>query len=186
MPGWGWGAAKLWELRIWNFLNGNSCLFKMYSDFILFFNWWMSIFSHVLIVMSGISLVPYGFAVLNSCLVITASAVISPCTALLNVDLSCSILCFFWVFLSGWRWLLHLFVNPQNISVLGKMMPLSWYGTWVLFLTLLIPIPIFACIIRAGDWESIILFSELCPGVSVHIPGYSLAPVQIQWKLPEI
>lgn len=123
MPGWGWGAAKLLELRIWNFLNGNSCLFKMYSDFILFFNWWMSIFSHVLIVMSGTSLVPYGFAVLNSCLVIAASAVISPCTALLNVDLSCSILYFFWVFLSGWRWLLHLFVNPQNISVLGKMMP---------------------------------------------------------------
>lgn len=55
----------------------------------------MSIFSHVLIVMSGISLVPYGFAVLNSCLVIAASAVISPCTALLNVDLSCSILYFF-------------------------------------------------------------------------------------------
>lgn len=55
----------------------------------------MSIFSHVLIVMSGTSLVPYGFAVLNGCLVIAASAVTSPRTALLNVELSCPILYFF-------------------------------------------------------------------------------------------
>lgn len=32
----------------------------------------MSIFSHALIVMSGTSLVPYGFTVLNGCLVIAA------------------------------------------------------------------------------------------------------------------
>lgn len=154
--------------------------------YFLFFNCWMSVFSHVLIVTSETSLVPYGFTVFNDCLVIAASVVTSPCTALLKVEPSFPILYFFWVFFSGWRWLLHLFVNPQNISVLGRMMPLSWYGIWVLFLTVRIPITIFACIIRAGDWESIILFSELCPGVSVHIPSYSLAPVQIEWKLPEI
>lgn len=55
----------------------------------------MSIFSHVLIVMSGTSLVPYSFTVLNGCLVIAASAVMSPCTALLNVELSCPILYLF-------------------------------------------------------------------------------------------
>lgn len=44
----------------------------------------MSIFSHVLIVMSGTSLVPYGFTVLNGCLVIAVSVVMSPCTALLK------------------------------------------------------------------------------------------------------
>lgn len=47
----------------------------------------MSIFSHVLIVMSGTSLVPYGFTVLNGCSVTAASVVMSPCTALLNVEL---------------------------------------------------------------------------------------------------
>lgn len=55
----------------------------------------MSIFSHVLIVMSGTSLVPYGFTVLNSCLMIAASVVLSPCTALFNVEPSCPILYFF-------------------------------------------------------------------------------------------
>lgn len=55
----------------------------------------MSVFSHVLIVMSGTSLVPYSFTVLNGCLVIAASVVMSPCIALLNVELSCPILHFF-------------------------------------------------------------------------------------------
>lgn len=55
----------------------------------------MSIFSHVLIVMSGTLLVPYSFTVLNGCLVIAASAVMALCTALLTVKLSCSILQFF-------------------------------------------------------------------------------------------
>lgn len=49
----------------------------------------------VLIVMSGTSLVPYGFTVLNGCLVIAASVVMSPCITLLNVELSCPILYFF-------------------------------------------------------------------------------------------
>lgn len=64
----------------------------------------MSIFSHVLIVMSGTLLVPYGFTVLNGCLVIAASAVTALCTALLTVKLSCSILYFFLsLSLSWWK-----------------------------------------------------------------------------------
>lgn len=157
----------------------------MHWFYFLFFNWWMSIFSHVLIVMSGTSLVPYGFTVLNGCLVVAASVVMSPCTTLLNVELSYPIL-FFWVVFSGWRWLLHFFCWPSKYFSTWENYAIKLIWGWVLFLTFLIPIPIFACIIGAGDWESIILFWELCPGVSVHIPSYSLAPVQIEWKLPEI
>lgn len=54
----------------------------------------MSVFSYVLIVMSGTLLVPYGSTVLNGWLVIAASAVTVLCTALLTVKLSCSILYF--------------------------------------------------------------------------------------------
>lgn len=115
-PGWRWGVSKVLELRIWNFLNGNSCLFKMYIDFILFFNYECQ-FLVVLIVRSGTSLVPYSFAVLNGCLMIAASVVMSPCTALLNVEPSSPhFMDFFWVFFSGWRWLLHLFVNSEYFS----------------------------------------------------------------------
>lgn len=65
----------------------------------------MSVFSHVLIVMSGTLLVPYGSTVLNGWLVIAASAVMVLCTALPTVKLSCSILYFFFetLFLSWWR-----------------------------------------------------------------------------------
>lgn len=54
----------------------------------------MSIFSHVLIVTSGTLLVPYGFTVLNGCLVTAASAVRALCAALLTVELSCPIIYF--------------------------------------------------------------------------------------------
>lgn len=59
------------------------------------------IFSHLLIVTSRTSLVPYGFTVLNGCLVIGASIVMSPCIALLNVELSCSFYTFFESFSLG-------------------------------------------------------------------------------------
>lgn len=51
--------------------------------------------------MSGTSLVPYSFTVLNGCLVIAASVVMPPWTALLNVELSCPILYFFGSFSHG-------------------------------------------------------------------------------------
>lgn len=65
----------------------------MHSDFFFFFNYECQ-FLVVLIVMGGTLLVPYGFTVLDSCLVIAASAVTALCTALLTVKLCCSVLYF--------------------------------------------------------------------------------------------
>lgn len=79
----------------------------------------MSIFSHVLIVTSGALPVPYGLTVRNGCLVIAASAVVAPCTALLHFYT-----CFFTFFflLGGGDSCIFLLI--LNISVLGKTMAL--------------------------------------------------------------
>lgn len=170
LDGGRWERKNSWSWKSETFFNGKICLFKMYGD--LFFNLWMSIFSHVLIVTSGALPVPYGLTVRNGCLVIAASAVVALCTALLHFYT-----CFFTFFflLGGGDSCIFLLI--LNISVLGKTMALIWQGTWN-------PVPVsshsypnFACIIRAGDWESLIVFSELCPGAAVRIPSYSLAPL---------
>lgn len=101
-----WGRKNSWSWESETFFNGKICLFKMYGD--LFFNLWMSIFSHVLIVTSGALPVPYGLTVRNGCLVIAASAVHSFASFLH--------LFFYILFPSWWRWFLHFFANPQNFS----------------------------------------------------------------------
>jgi len=84
----------------------------------------MSIFNHVLIVMSGTLLVPYGFTVLNGCSVIAASAGMALRTALLTVKLRCSFFIFFIfkvsLFLSWWRRFLHLLLTVKKFQCLGK------------------------------------------------------------------
>lgn len=96
---------------------------------------------------------------------------------------------FLYFFLKSFSFLVEVivafFANPQKVSVLGKMIPLMWRGTWNSVLVYSHSHSNFACIIRAGDRESIIRLSQLCPGVAVHVPSYSLAPVQIESKLPE-